>query len=130
MKRSKPPGTNTQWVYRALHAAGTPMTAYQVLDAVRRHGISAPPTVYRALARLVADGLAHRLESINAYVACADPEHRHTTAAFAICGDCGTIAEMVDPQVLKRLQERAARQGFKINDTTIELRGRCAECQR
>jgi Fur family zinc uptake transcriptional regulator len=129
MKQSKSLPANHQWVYRALQAAGAPMTAYQVLDAVRRHGISAPPTVYRALSRLVEQGLAHRLESINAYVACADPQHRHTAAAFAICSDCGTIEEMVDPQVLRRLQARATRRGFKINDTTIELRGQCADCQ-
>jgi Fur family zinc uptake transcriptional regulator len=130
MKQSKSLVANHQWVYRALHAAGAPMTAYQVLDAVRRHGISAPPTVYRALSRLVEEGLAHRLESINAYVACADPQHRHTAAAFAICSDCGTIEEMVDTRVLKRLQARATRRGFKINDTTIELRGRCAVCRQ
>ena len=130
MKQPKGTVSNHQWVYRALQAAGAPLTAYQVLDAVRRHGISAPPTVYRALNRLVGEGLAHRLESINAYVACAEPQHRHRAAAFAICSDCGTIAEMVDPEMLKRLQARATRRGFKINDTTIELRGHCADCQQ
>jgi Fur family transcriptional regulator, zinc uptake regulator len=130
MKQPKGTVANHQWVYRALQAAGTPMTAYQVLDAVRRHGISAPPTVYRALNRLVGEGLAHRLESINAYVACAEPKHRHRAAAFAICSDCGTIEEMVDLEMLKRLQASAIRRGFRINDTTIELRGQCAGCQQ
>lgn len=130
MKQSKRLAANHQWVYRALHASGSPMTAYEVLDAVRRHGISAPPTVYRALSRLVEEGLAHRLESINAYVACAEPQHRHSAAAFTICSDCGAIEEMVDPAVVKRLHTRATDSGFKVNDTTIELRGRCADCQQ
>jgi Fur family transcriptional regulator, zinc uptake regulator len=130
MKQAKSRATNQQWVYRALHAAGAPMTAYEVLDAVRRHGISAPPTVYRALNRLVDEGLAHRLESINAYVVCADPQHHHTAAAFTICRDCGAIEEMVDQTVHRRLHTRAAESGFKVNDATIELRGRCADCQQ
>jgi Fur family zinc uptake transcriptional regulator len=120
---------NYQQVYRALHSNGAPMTAYEVLDAVRQHGISAPPTVYRALNRLVDDGLAHRLESISAYVACADPEHHHDSAVFAICNQCGGIEELLAASVIKRLHSRAAEQGFKVSDTTVELRGRCAGCQ-
>jgi hypothetical protein len=45
MERSRRHGANCEQVYRALRATHAPMTAYQLLDAVRRHGISAPPTV-------------------------------------------------------------------------------------
>jgi Fur family transcriptional regulator, zinc uptake regulator len=120
---------NYQRVYRALYSTGAPMTAYEVLDAVRPHGISAPPTVYRALSRLVDDGLAHRLESISAYVACADPKHHHDSAVFAICNGCGKIEELLAAAIIKRLHARAAEQGFKVSGTTVELRGRCAGCQ-
>jgi Fur family transcriptional regulator, zinc uptake regulator len=120
---------NYQHVYRALHSTGGPMTAYQVLDAVRPHGISAPPTVYRALNRLVDEGLAHRLESISAYVACADPQHRHGSAVFAICNHCGRIEELIAATIIKRLHNRAVERGFKVSDTTVELRGRCADCK-
>jgi Fur family zinc uptake transcriptional regulator len=105
------------------------MTAYEVLDAVRPHGISAPPTVYRALSRLVDDGLAHRLESISAYVACADPKHDHDSAVFAICNHCGKIEELLAASIIKRLHARTEEQGFKVSDTTVELRGRCAGCR-
>jgi Fur family zinc uptake transcriptional regulator len=96
---------------------------------VRPHGISAPPTVYRALSRLVDEGLAHRLESISAYVACADPEHQHDSAVFAICNQCGKIEELLAATIIKRLHARATEQGFKVSGTTVELRGRCAGCQ-
>src|SRR5580700_5985052 len=119
---------NYKRVYRALHSSGTPMTAYEVLDAVRPHGISAPPTVYRALSRLVDEGLAHRLESISAYIACADPQHRHDSAVFAICNRCGRIEELIDASIVKQLHTRAAERGFKVSDTTIELHGQCAAC--
>jgi Fur family transcriptional regulator, zinc uptake regulator len=129
MKRSRPLVSNHEQVYRALRSAHSPMTAYQILDAVRPEGISAPPTVYRALGRLVEEGLAHRLESINSYVACANPHHHHDAAVFAICSDCGAIEELFDASVLKRLRARASERGFKVNQTTIELKGQCAACQ-
>jgi Fur family zinc uptake transcriptional regulator len=129
MKHPRPLATNRHLVYHALHSAGVPMTAYRVLDAVRPHGISAPPTVYRALNRLVGEGLVHRLESLNAYVVCADPHHQHASPVFAICGACGTIGELFDAPALKRLHARAAERGFAVNDTMIELRGRCANCR-
>ena len=65
---------------------------------LRPMGISAPPTVYRALGQLTARGLVHRLESLNAFVACAHPRHGEGTA-FAICGDCGVVEEFVDSDV-------------------------------
>jgi Fur family transcriptional regulator, zinc uptake regulator len=129
MERSRPHGTNCDQVYRVLRATHAPMTAYQLLDAVRRHGISAPPTVYRALNRLIAQGLAHRLESINAYVACVEPHLHHDSAIFAICGDCGSIEELLDASVLKRLYAKASERSFKVDSTTIEMKGQCADCR-
>jgi Fur family transcriptional regulator, zinc uptake regulator len=129
MERSRRHGANCEQVYRALRATHAPMTAYQLLDAVRRHGISAPPTVYRALNRLIAQGLAHRLESINAYVACVEPHLHHDSPIFAICGDCGSIEELFDASVLKRLYAKALERSFKVDNTTIEMRGQCADCR-
>jgi Fur family zinc uptake transcriptional regulator len=104
------------------------MTAYEILDAVRPKGISAPPTVYRALNRLMRDGLAHRLESMNAYVACADTRHRHETAIFAICHDCGHIDEMHEDGVVEQLMRTTSKYRFAVDQTTIEIRGLCASC--
>jgi Fur family zinc uptake transcriptional regulator len=81
------------------------------------------------LNRLVDEGLAHRLESISAYVACTEPHHHHDSAVFAICNHCGKIEELLAAPIIKRLHARAAEQGFKVSDTTVELRGRCSGCQ-
>jgi len=51
-----------------------------------------PPVVYRALDFLVRNGLAHRIERLNAYTACAHPDHAHAPA-FLICRSCRTVAE-------------------------------------
>lgn len=120
---------NHERVYQALRRAGAPRTAYQLLEEMRADGISAPPTVYRALERLVRDGSAHRLESLNAYVACSSPGHRHDSPVFVICGQCGSIAELVEPRVTAALRRCAVEAGFVIDHATVELTGRCAACQ-
>lgn len=115
-------------LYEVLRGAPGPMTAYQILDAVRGKGISAPPTIYRALSRLMQAGLAHRLESMNAYVACAEPKQRHETAIFAICHDCGHTDEVLERGVVKQLIRKIAQHGFVADQAVIELQGRCAAC--
>ena len=124
----QPRGANHEQVYRVLRSAHGSMTAYEILDAVRPKGISAPPTVYRALNRLMRDGLAHRVESRNAYVACSAPHHRHDTAIFAICGDCGHIDEMHEGDVVQSLTRKLSKRGFVTDRATIEIQGRCASC--
>jgi Fur family transcriptional regulator, zinc uptake regulator len=130
MKRPRALVANHEQVYRALQSARAPMTAYEILEALRPAGISAPPTIYRALSRLVEEGLAHRLESINSYVACVDPDHhQHHSVAFAICRDCGNIDELFESAALiRRLTQRASKRGFKVDTATVELRGHCASC--
>lgn len=123
------PVQNHERVFQALQAAKTPMSAYELLDAVRPHGISAPPTVYRALERLVEEGRAHKLESAKAYVACCDPSHGHGTAVFAICRDCGGIEELIEPAIVADLRRHGARRGFAVDAASIELKGHCAACQ-
>jgi Fur family zinc uptake transcriptional regulator len=124
----QPRGTNHEQVYRVLRSAQGLMTAYEIIDAVRPKGISAPPTVYRALNRLMREGLAHRVESRNAYVACSDPDHRHASAVFAICRDCGHIDEMREGQVVQSLTKKLSRRGFVADRATIEIQGLCASC--
>ncbi|UXN73748.1 transcriptional repressor [Devosia sp. A8/3-2] len=110
------------------HSAG-PLSAYDILDKLRGDGLRAPLQVYRALDKLVERGLAHRLESLNAFVACADEHcHRKGLIAFAICEGCGKVDEFADAVIEERLGHWAGQKGFKVERTTMEIRGRCAEC--
>ncbi|MGY4476937.1 Fur family transcriptional regulator [Bradyrhizobium sp. USDA 3364] len=128
MKRAIAKAPKHQQILRILQTAGGPMTAYEVLDAARKHEISAPPTVYRALNKLIEQGAAHRLETINAYVACVDPQHRHGAAVFAICRDCGNVEELDEADAFRRLRATADKHGFKIETAVIELKGQCNAC--
>jgi Fur family zinc uptake transcriptional regulator len=119
--------SHAERVLALLRAHGGALTAYQILDALRDDGVSAPPTVYRALARLTADGAAHRIESLNAYMACACPDHGDTRA-FLICDDCGAVTEVAEPQVDASVRRLAQGAGFAPSRAALELRGRCAAC--
>ncbi len=94
---------------------------------------AAPPTVYRALKFLLAQGLIHRIESLNAYVGCMNPTGHPEGAhggQFLICGDCGAAAEVHDPRVDAAVARRARELGFAVRRKTIEVEGVCPPCQR
>ena len=122
---------NQSLVHDALRQADGPLSAYTILDRLRDDGFRAPLQVYRALDKLTSLGLVHRLESLNAFVACAG-EHRHGAnelIAFAICERCGQVEEFADPVVCERLEAWAGDNAFHADKTTIEIRGKCAACQ-
>lgn len=115
-------------VFDALKKAGRPVKAYELIDTVRPAGISAPPTVYRALNRLIADGLAHKLESLNAYIACAHVHSNNSVPVFEICDLCGGVQEFSDGEIGKHLFRCASGHGFAVSRTAIEIHGTCAQC--
>jgi Fur family transcriptional regulator, zinc uptake regulator len=121
---------NQHLVLDALTGATGPLSAYGILDRLRGDGIKAPLQIYRALDKLVELGLAHRLESLNAFVACAHAEdhHHRGLAAFAICEACGRVDEFADSVVEERLSAWSRSTGFKAERTTIEIRGHCQDC--
>ena len=120
---------NQGLVLGALSHSEAPLSAYDILDRLRGDGLRAPLQVYRALDKLVERGLAHRLESLNAFVACADAHcHRRGLIAFAICGDCGKVDEFADTVIEERLGHWANSKGFEVGRTIMEIRGRCDAC--
>ena len=103
--------------------------AYQLLDALkRRHPGAAPPTVYRALEFLIAQGLIHRIESLNAYIGCNRPDAPHLSQ-FLICERCNRTAELDEPAIAAAVRRRAGELGFAVNRQTVEVRGLCPRCR-
>lgn len=122
---------NQDLVLKTLNHAEAPLSAYDILDKLRDDGLRAPLQVYRALEKLIDQGLAHRLESLNAFVCCAQAHgHKDTTTGFAICGTCGRVDEFADEVVTERLRAWAAAQAFTPERTVIELRGTCVNCRK
>ncbi len=124
---------NQTLVLGALAHAHKPLSAYDILDLVRSEGIRSPLQVYRALGPLVEHGRVHRLESLSAFVACAQfqesaHDHPHALIAFAICDGCGRVEEFPDTVIAARLKGWSDDHGFRTAKTTIEMRGSCADC--
>ena len=102
--------------------------AYAILDLLREAGFnSQPPVAYRALDFLVEHGFAHKIEGLNAFVACAHPDTAHSPA-FMICRQCDTVAETQSPPSNFNLSESAIASGFKIEQTVVEAKGICQAC--
>jgi len=105
-----------------------PVGAYELLDAIKaERSNAAPPTIYRALDFLLENGLVHRLESLNAYVGCDQPEAPHT-AQFLICKQCRRVAELNDDAISRRVRSSAASAGFRSERQTLEVTGTCKDC--
>ncbi len=111
--------------------AGKPIKAYDLLDQVREGegaGAAAPPTVYRALDFLLANGFIHKLESVNAFVACHHPNTAQHSVPFLICDRCHSAVELEDERVVAQLDEKARALGFVPQAQTLEVHGICARC--
>lgn len=119
-------------VLAALAADHAPAGAYDVIERLAGDGgrPPAPITVYRALDFLLAHGLAHRIESRNAYVACS---HEHgdgdQATVFLICERCGAVGEAATAEFADALDKLARSSGFKPRSPVIEVSGECAHCR-
>lgn len=105
-----------------------PVGAYDILQRLSaERGRAAPPTVYRALAFLVEQGLAHRIDSLNAFIACFDPERTHD-AGFLICDSCKSVDEVAEPALSEAVRRSVGARGFVPRRTVVEISGTCAAC--
>ena len=115
-------------VLELLLTAGEPVKAYDLIARFGEDGQPAkPPTVYRALEFLERKGLAHRIASISAYVACTSGAADHA-AAFLICDCCGSCREVSAPEAAS-LSGTATALGYSVDRVTLEAEGRCAACR-
>ncbi|MCE9662378.1 transcriptional repressor [Halomonas sp. M5N1S17] len=115
-------------VLEMIAGASGGLKAYDLLDRLAvEHAAARPPTIYRALDFLIEQGLVHRIESLNAYVACPCPEHAHGFQLL-ICRHCGRVEELHLDDVNHQLNIQARQLGFRVERQTIELLGSCDIC--
>ncbi|MEL6585472.1 MAG: transcriptional repressor [Pseudomonadota bacterium] len=104
------------------------MGAYAILDILRRAGFgSQPPVAYRALDFLAEHGFVHKIERLNAFVACTHPGEEHSPA-FMICRLCDAVAEAHSAPSKGALGAAARAAGFQIERTVVEAEGLCPAC--
>ena len=102
--------------------------AYEIIERMATGGARpAPITIYRALDFLLEHDLVHKIESRNAYVACAGV-HANNQPTLLVCEKCGIVDEVVEPSANACLQNIAHAKSFIVNKTVIELSGTCNQC--
>ena len=103
--------------------------AYEILDHLREEGLgSQPPVAYRALDFLVKHGFVHKIERLNAFIACTHPGES-PAPVFMICRLCSAVAETHTDLSQGQLGQLAQDVGFAIERTVVEVEGLCPKCQ-
>src|SRR5262250_3052841 len=116
-------------VLAALLVSHRPLGAYEIMDRLAPQGARpAPITVYRALEFLRKNGLVHRIESRNAFVACVHAHAASDLVVFLLCESCGTVGEASSAEVAAKLRAAARLAGFTPKSPVIEISGICTHC--
>jgi Fur family transcriptional regulator, zinc uptake regulator len=116
-------------VFDVLVQHPRPVGAYDIAEAVSRSAGRriAPNTVYRILDLFVAKNLVNRIESRNAFIASAHPEH-HDDCIFLVCNSCGAATHMDNPGIADQVRAAARATGFAPDKPVIEVGGQCGKC--
>ncbi|QCC85141.1 transcriptional repressor [Desulfovibrio desulfuricans] len=108
-----------------------PVKAYDILDALRNNSPKAltPASVYRSLEFLLQAGLVHRVETLNAFVACAETCNKpHDPVFMLVCPGCRKSREINDPDLYQTIFSTMQQRGFQLQGDTVELTGLCPGC--
>lgn len=116
-------------VLKIISSSKKPLGAYDILNELTKTMSNPkPPTAYRAIDFWQEHGFIHRIESLNAYVAC-DEDHNHTGSQFMVCDDCGNVEEVHLCHLPKDLEKKIESNGFKMKHWNAEISGQCGKCQ-
>jgi Fur family zinc uptake transcriptional regulator len=116
-------------VLEIVAASHMALGAYEILARMGRADRAlAPISVYRALAFLVEHGLVHRVESLNAYVACTQVGDGHA-AQFLVCNACRRVAELECPVIATAILTEAEAASFAVTRPIVEISGLCSACR-
>jgi Fur family zinc uptake transcriptional regulator len=114
-------------ILETLRQSNKPLGAYDLLSVLGAQGVKNPPTIYRALKRLVTLGLAHRIASLNAYVACRR-EHKNHVVGFVVCRNCKQVEDFEDGSLDAVIHKLGQQKRFQTEQRVVELVGICRSC--
>ncbi len=112
-----------------LWEANKPLKAYDVLEILllEQPNITAA-AVYRALGFFVEAGVAHKIDSIQAYALCNKPDVAACSEILMVCSMCRDTRAVQNINVRDALAQLARLDAFELSHTPIELRGVCSIC--
>ena len=117
-------------VFAELARHERPVSAYDMADALSasRGKRVAPNSIYRILDLFVANNLALRVESANAFLANSHPGCEHD-CIFLVCDECGEATHLDDDAIARSIRKLAGESAFEARRPIVEVRGVCAGCK-
>ncbi|WP_133130998.1 transcriptional repressor [Legionella yabuuchiae] len=113
-----------------LWQAEKPMKAYDVLEQLLKSKPNAkPPSIYRALDFFLSQGVVHKIESIQSYTLCCEPDKQLVSEVLMVCDHCRQVTEMHDPTLQALVLTLTEAHAFKLRQDVIELKGLCKQCR-
>jgi Fur family transcriptional regulator, zinc uptake regulator len=104
------------------------LKAYDLLEEIKKQRPNAtPPTVYRALDFLVAQGFVHKLELLSQFVVCRHTSH-DLPGIYMVCSRCRSVSDLRDEHLAQRLAESVGHAGHRLDSPDIEISTVCADC--
>ncbi len=116
-------------VLETLLASHKPLGAYEIIDRLTGKSRPAPITIYRALEFLRDNGLVHRIESRNAFVACVHNHGGDDLVVFLICESCGAVGEAPGGAAAEALKVSSRAAGLAPKSPLVEIAGVCSQCR-
>ena len=117
-------------VLEILAQSHAPLGAYDIVEKLKKVKESSPAmSVYRALDFLTGEGLAHRIESKNAFLACSGGHEGGDIVLFMLCERCGTVAEVNSSVLGRDLAQAAKAVYFTPKVPVLEVSGLCGRCR-
>lgn len=111
-----------------LYETENGLKAYDLLARIKeRRSNATPPTVYRALDFLMEQGLVHKIERLNQFVACRHESHQFP-GLLMVCRKCGKVSELHDQQLMKTLLHSVKCAGHQLDCQEIEIASICPDC--
>lgn len=119
---------NQRVVYEALLGLGRSAGAYELLDLLRKKGINAAATVYRALNDLVHKGLVQRIVSTRKFIAHQSRIEKDNESVLLICQHCGEVSSLEDQNIIEMFDKNLKESGYHVSQYNLELMISCSSC--
>lgn len=119
---------NQKMVYETLLNLRRSAGAYELLDMLRKKGVNAAATVYRALNELSGKGLVKRIVSTRTFIAHDQPKAANEESLMLICKHCGEVSSIDDEQLVNVFDKSISQSGYRVDSYHLELIVSCDSC--